>query len=104
MTHPYEDLEDTPTWLAVDQALRRLEENSDVALITSRPHVVGYITQAVASSGMAGLSPDESRGVINVLNEACNGASPIDDWECHSLTGLTKDELRKVLDKLAGKK
>jgi hypothetical protein len=102
MTHPYKDYEDTPIWRAVDRAISDLERNSDVALVTTREHVVGFITKAVSASALGALSQDEYRGVLNVMNEACNGANAIEDWECHSLTGLTKDELKAVLNKLNG--
>lgn len=103
MTHPYKEFEDTPIWCAVDRAISDLERNSDVALVTTREHVIGFITKAVSGSALGGLSQTEYHGVINVLNEVCNSANPIEDWECHSLTGLTKDELRTVLKKLNGK-
>ena len=103
MTHPYKDYEDSPIWRAVDGAIIDLENNSDLAVTTTRGHVVGFITKAVSACARGSLSQDEYRGVLNVLNEACNGAKPIEDWECHSLTGLTKDELRAVLDRLNGK-
>ena len=84
----------------IEEAVILLEKNSDIALILSRQHVVDVITRSVLQSALCGLSPEELNGVINVLNEACNGASPIEEWECHTLTGLTKQQLREVLEKL----
>ena len=103
MTHPYKEFENTPMWRAIDQAVSDLERNSDLALVTAREYVIGYITKAVSGTALGSLSQGEFHGLLNVLNEACNGANPIEDWECHSLTGLTKEELRALLDKLHGK-
>jgi len=102
MTHPYKEFEDTPIWRAVDHAVSELEKNSDLTLVTAREYVVGSIAKAVAMVSLGSLSQEEFSGVLNVLNEACHGASPIEDWECHSLIGLSKDELKAVLSKLNG--
>ena len=45
--HPYTTYERTLTWRRIDKAIADLEKNGDVSLTTSRPHVIGYLCQAL---------------------------------------------------------
>lgn len=100
MDHPYKEFEGTPLWAAIDGAISKLEQNSDVALTTAREHVIGYIAKTVSPGALCSLSPNEYTGLLNVVNEACGGANPIEDWECEALTGLTKVQLLALHEKL----
>jgi len=50
VTHPYEDLEATPLWSAVDRVLGDLEQNQDLRITTARQYVVGAVCRALAVS------------------------------------------------------
>ena len=62
MSHPYEAFERTPLWKTLDAALAELEHNQDVALTTTRQHVIGYLCQQLAARRVAeksALLPEE---------------------------------------------
>ena len=100
MNHPYKEFEGTPLWEAIDDAISKLEQNSDVVLTTAREYVVGYIAKTVSPVALCSLSPGEYTGLLNVVIEACGGAHPINDWGCQALTALTKDQLLALQAKL----
>jgi hypothetical protein len=47
MPHPYEKLEGTPLWSALDMAINGLVLNKDIVERTPRPYIVGYLCQRV---------------------------------------------------------
>jgi hypothetical protein len=49
--HPYVSYERTPAWEIIDAALAELEANSDLAITTARPYVIGYLCQQLAELG-----------------------------------------------------
>lgn len=54
-SHPYKQYENTALWRAIDEALADLVDNGDLSEKTSRNHIVGYLTQQVASGSIAGI-------------------------------------------------
>ena len=48
--HPYTKFEGTRRWKAVLKALRALEQNEDVELLSAESHVVGYLCKVLAES------------------------------------------------------
>lgn len=45
--HPYKKYEGSALWIALDEAIARLESNSDVTLTTARQYVIGHLCDAV---------------------------------------------------------
>lgn len=58
MPHPYEGLEGTPLWQAIDRAVADLERNGDLRLTTARSHVIGRLCRSVAGAGLSGVRED----------------------------------------------
>ena len=51
MSHPWQELEGTPLWNAVDAAIGELLDNGELPHTTSRAHVVGYLCARLVASG-----------------------------------------------------
>jgi hypothetical protein len=45
--HPYDELEGTALWVALNQAVQDLVDNRDLVEQTTRGHIVGYLCKAV---------------------------------------------------------
>ena len=46
------------------------------------------------------LTPDDLLAINNALNEVCNGAHRIPDWEFHTLMGVERSEAQATLQKI----
>ena len=102
MEHRAQKMSDTPIHRAVVNAISRLERDGDIALLVPQNQIVERIAATVDNTLFSSLSQDQHEAVVSVLREACYGPGKIEDWECHSLTGLTKQELEAVLLRLSG--
>ena len=51
--HPYQDLEKTAVWKAIDKAVADLVQNGDLIEETARPYIVGYLTKSVLSGRLS---------------------------------------------------
>ena len=51
--HPYRKFEGTPIWSVVERAIKDLEENQDLKLLTPPSYVVGYICEQLIETGIA---------------------------------------------------
>lgn len=45
--HPYKEHEGSALWIALDEAVARLENNSDLTITTARKYVIGHLCDAV---------------------------------------------------------
>ena len=53
MSHPYEDLEQTPLWRTLQRAIEELRKNGDIELTTAPEYVVGYVARSLERDGLA---------------------------------------------------
>lgn len=79
MSQPYVEFEDTPLWRAIDAALTSLEENHDVAPMTARTHVVGYLCRQLHDAGvLAPAAMEDPRRAAQRFASFLDGAA--DAW------------------------
>jgi hypothetical protein len=82
------------------ESLKEIEADGDIVISTTTPSVViNKLVEAVGRVYPVDLTEDEFAAVKNSVNVTCEGLK-LDDWDFQTHIGLTKTELKAVLNKL----
>jgi len=84
----------------IAQALKELEETGDIVVTTTIPsQITSKIAHAVHEVSPNLLTSEEFSAVKNAVNVTCSGFK-LDDWDFQTHIGLTREQLKRTLEKM----
>ncbi len=101
MKQKFGNSSDEVLWSSIKEALDRLEMNGDIIICTdNKSKVIEKIYKSIYNViPKTNLSAIELSSIRSLIYHAISDEKFF-DWEMPTLTGMTKEEFKKLLDKL----
>ncbi len=86
--------------LNISEALKNLEASGEIMITTSTPNtVVDTLLETLGKDIESLLNENEFYAVLNCLSSLADGRR-LDDWDFQTITGIERDDLKLVLNRL----